>query len=453
MKKSFVGALALVLVVGSSIVAGPQVEASCAGGGSFQGGCAPPDFDFTSFGAITNANYTGAFWARCSAGGAATAASSTWLSGAGGNDSGSYTGWLVTVAAGTFRLNGGWNSAGSIDGCILGGDASAAGLCAGATDANAEMVSVLSNTGDAATVPMRSAVAVVRYINGTDYFDIDSISGNNTTAGCNGTCNQTTDGGASWAACPNNASSPFRPAQSSLGFSVQPQIASSTSTTVTLTWTHPTIRANFANVAYPIASWGIYKMDSAATPTNFAEGSWTEVRRVPGSANTATFDFGGAPVNRWYFALKPRFDGNGGLNAGAACTPGVDCNAISANTLDIAGKVGPTSTTFVRPTASAGTFVDTSAVYESLQKITIGFTTTDETGVVGFNVYRGTGANPVTFTKVTTSPMAANGVASTYSFTDSSLPRQRTYGVFTYKVEAIDAANQSQFEILVTVRK
>lgn len=436
------------------------VFAVCGAGlGNFQGSCLPADFTFAA--AQNPADLQGWFWGRCSAGAPTGADSKFNAAAAAGVDQGSVTAcngwWSATggtpcpASTTTYRaVAGGWSVNGGFDGCPLD---TAAGDCSGTTNANTDTVFVLANTGNATTNAAQIGVTAVRF-NATDAYDIDNAYGTGTTSGCNGTnnCRETSNGG-TFGACAGGTQNVF---------SFAPTINSSTSTTVTLAWTHPTIKVGSnagATPAYPISSWSIYKIDSAAAPTNFALGSWTEVRRVPGNVNTATFAFGAAPVNRYYFALLPNFDGNGGLNAGAACSPGVDCAAFSTNTwtMGTAGvtnaKVMPASASFVRPTASAGTFVNTSAVYESLQKVTIGFTTTDETGVVGFNVYRGTGANPVTWTKVTTSPMAANGVASTYSFTDSALPRQRTYGVFTYKVEAIDAANQSQFEILITVQK
>jgi hypothetical protein len=442
------GAAALIFLLAGS------VYAACTGIGQFQGSCTPADFAFSP--ATTDANMNGYFWARCTAADvAAVRTDSKWNPAAGsGADQGSNTafsaGWLTFVGSantGNYRIVGsGWAYLGSFDGCPLETNAD----CDATRSARSETLFVVTNGGDAATVPAKYVVAAVRYIDSTQYYDIDSISGGSTPPLCVQTCQQTTDGGASWASCGGGASN--------AGFSVTPSIVSSSGANVTLSWTHPTVRANVTGIAYPISSWSVYKMNSAAAPTNFALASWTEIARVPGSSNTATVPIGAAPANGYYYALLPNFDGDGGLNAGAACTVGVDCPAFSTNTWTIGTapgiatpKVGPASTSKLLPGASNGTFVSTTASYDSLQKVTIGFTTTDESGVVSFEISRGVGAAPTSWSRIGT--LAAKGSPSSYSFADTGLPRQRTYGVYTYRVDAIDSTGKAAFTVSIPVAK
>jgi len=160
----------------------------------------------------------------------------------------------------------------------------------------------------------------------------------------------------------------------------------------------------------------------------------------PCPSTTVTLDLTGytQATQEIFLGIGLEFFGNTAMGAGASY---------------VTSKVGSVSAPMHPTSGPVGSFTATTAVYNSLQSVTIGFSTTDETGVTGFNIYRGAGLSPSTWTKLTTTPMAANGVPSTYSYTDDTIPRQRTYQTYTYKFDAIDAAGNVLYNIQVKVSK
>lgn len=448
--------VALLPALAFAILSG-SARADCLGGINFLGSCAPPDFVFVP--ATTDGNMNGYFWSRCSFG-SPTRTDSKWdAQTQQGVDNGMATG---CGAAGFFEGSGGgcsqndgqyvvsalgWGFDSRYDGCPI----EDPGLCGADMMWTSETLFLMTNGSDPASVPAKFALGIVQLLASGDGYDIDSISGNNSVLLCWTTCQKTLDGGATWASCVGGGVG-----ESNTGFSIAPTIASANGTDVTLIWSLPAIRANTAGLAWPISSWSVYRIDSASTPTDFSLPLWTEVYRAAGNATTATFAYGPPPTNRYYFSLLPNFDGDGGLNAGAGCAVGVDCTTMSSNTWQMGTapgtthpKVGPPSNSIIIPGGSSGSFVATSATYSSLQKVTIGFTTSDETGIVSLAIRRGAGTKPTTWVAVGNIP--PQGAPSTYSFADTALPRQRTFGQFTYRIDAIDLAGAVAYTIDVPV--
>ena len=205
--------------------------------------------------------------------------------------------------------------------------------------------------------------------------------------------------------------------------------------------------------AYRIQAYRVYELienDTNATFNgNYDASGWTSLGTIaatagncPGGICTGSVTYT-KPVGSQeaYFAL--------GVDIAAPGCPVARCPSAGVLTMT---RVGSQSFN-VKPTGIDAGFANSSANYDNLQSVTISFDTTDETGVAGFNVYRGTGSAPVSYTKLTSTAIASHGTPSSYSFTDTTLPRQRTYGTYTYKIEAVGPSGAAMFNIMIPVQK
>lgn len=226
------------------------------------------------------------------------------------------------------------------------------------------------------------------------------------------------------------------------------QVSGGAGTAITLQWA-PLVTVGPASGSggqYGVLNYEILYFDEAdaGNPTvfngNYTASNWTSVGTL--SATDASCAGGicsytipaGVPAAGMerYFALRPTFR--------------ADVSNITPT------KVGFASAAVTPTAAGDGEFVNTTASYVNIQAVNVAFSTTDETNVAAFNVYRGAGENPSTWAKLTAVP-SPKGTASSYSFTDNTLPRQRTFGLYTYRVNAIDATGATLFTIDVQVQK
>jgi len=188
-----------------------------------------------------------------------------------------------------------------------------------------------------------------------------------------------------------------------------------------------------------ITGWEIYYLGSASStqPAGDRSLGWTQVDDTYGTRvlvggkyystdTSATVVVPNAACTYVFFAVSPVFDGIAGQPGlrGAVGTKSVNLiNVLSGSSIPVV----PTPVTIVSFTA----------VYTDLQNVKLDWETASETDAMGFFLYRSVdGQN---WTKVNQQLIPAKGqggAGATYTYNDT-VPKQRTYTKYYYKVEEI----------------
>jgi len=183
---------------------------------------------------------------------------------------------------------------------------------------------------------------------------------------------------------------------------------------------------------------------AASAPTSGDETGWTAITTDPendqyfnqtqisgGTTQVITIS-GITSTNYIYLSYKPIVQYQG------ACASPTACTKAELSALDTAGyDIGYVTSNSAPIAPTPVTIVSFTAVYTDLQNVKLDWETASETDAMGFFLYRSTdGQN---WTKVNDQLIPARGqggAGATYTYNDT-VPKQRTYTKYYYKVEEI----------------
>ena len=215
-----------------------------------------------------------------------------------------------------------------------------------------------------------------------------------------------------------------------------------TTCTFTVTIQGPTAGAGLYGGSVPLVSgYKIYAAHGSQPPVSGAIADWTGTANyVPykGASSSGSFTFTWPAGNSAYFSYLPVFNNRAGT-------------AIA--TLDAAGyRPGNFVPLYASYTPSSGISSFT-AHYLDLEHTALAWTTTSETGASGFNLYRS--LDGASWTQANSALIPAKGQGgggANYAFTDT-LPRQRSYQRWRYKLDEVGTSGQVITEAAAAVTK